>query len=69
MKHYAVYLVSGNRMIIRAESCEHTSGNMIIFKINGDLDMDTGVYNPEQIVGIFNFNNIEGIECLGEIKE
>ena len=69
MKHYAVYMCSGNRMIIRADNCEHTCGNKIIFKIDDSLDNESGKYEPEQIVGIFNFNNIEGIECLGEVNE
>lgn len=68
MNHYAIYMSSGNRTIIRADDCVHTTANKIIFKISDNLD-DKGGYEPEQIVGIFNFNNIEGIECLGEVKE
>ena len=69
MNHYAIYMSAGNRTIIRADDCVHTTANKIIFKINDNLDNGSGEYEPEQIVGIFNFNNIEGIECLGEVKE
>ena len=69
MNHYAIYMSSGNRTIIRADDCVHTTANKIIFKNNDSLVKETGEYEPEQIVGIFNFNNIEGVECLGKIKE
>lgn len=69
MNHYAIYMNSGNRAIIRAETCEHTSANKIIFKMEDSLNTEIGIFTPGQIVGIFNFNNIEGIECLGEVNE
>ncbi len=69
MNQYVVYMSSGNKSMIRADDCQHTSGNKIIFKNDDNLDNESGKYEPEQIVGIFNFNNIEGIECLGKIKE
>ena len=69
MNHYAIYMNSGNRAIIRAEICEHTSTNKIIFKMEGSINTETGIFTPGQTVGIFNFNNIEGIEFLGEVNE
>lgn len=68
MRSYAVYLCSGARAIVHADNCDGTKGQRIIFSNDDVMDYETGIIIPGQIVGIFNFNNIEGVECLGDMK-
>ena len=67
MRSYAVYLCSGARAIVRADNCDGTKGQRILFYNNDYVD-DNGDTVEGEIVGTFNFNNIEGVECLGDIK-
>ena len=57
MKRFAVYMNDGNRAIVRARTWELFKTNIIAFK------------DGEATIALFNFNNIQGLEELGEVKD